>query len=48
MKKIVGGIFLFLGIVFLLGAFKSENKEIFLAEILFGPTLIYIGSELIK
>jgi|YelNatPaOPRAMG01_1025707.scaffolds.fasta_scaffold03472_7 hypothetical protein len=48
MQKIIGGALLFFGIIFSLGAFWNQNKEIFLAEILFGPALIYIGVELIK
>lgn len=48
MQKIVGGILLFFGIIFCLGAFWNQNKEMFLLEILFGPTLIYIAGELIK
>ncbi|MEM5794073.1 MAG: hypothetical protein QXS48_02540 [Candidatus Aenigmatarchaeota archaeon] len=48
MEKIIGGIFLLFGILFFLGAFGTSSKEIFLAEILFGPSLIYIGLELLK
>ncbi|MGC8811961.1 MAG: hypothetical protein ACP5O8_00015 [Candidatus Aenigmatarchaeota archaeon] len=48
MNKIIGGILLFFGTIFCLGAFGNQNKEMFLLEILFGPTLIYIGTELIK
>ncbi|MCS7105825.1 MAG: hypothetical protein NZ942_00710 [Candidatus Aenigmarchaeota archaeon] len=48
MEKIVAGIFLLTGIIFCLGAFGTSSKEVFLAEILFGPALIYIGIELLK
>ncbi len=48
MQKIIGGALLFFGTIFCLGAFWNSNKENFLAEILFGPALIYIGAELIK
>ncbi|MEM7825615.1 MAG: hypothetical protein QW412_02015 [Candidatus Aenigmatarchaeota archaeon] len=48
MEKIIGGILLLFGTIFFLGAFGSSKKEVFLAEILFGPVLIYMGIELIK
>ncbi|MFH8086678.1 MAG: hypothetical protein QW609_02555 [Candidatus Aenigmatarchaeota archaeon] len=48
MEKIIAGIFLFFGVLLCLGAFGASRKEVFLAEILFGPALIYIGIELLR
>lgn len=48
MEKMIAGIFLLFGILFCLGAFGTSSREVFLAEILFGPALIYIGLELLK
>ncbi len=47
-NKIIGMIFVIIGGIVLYALYKAEEYDMFLIELLIGPTLIYLGLKLLN